>query len=191
MNLSIIQKLALLNLARATIQAHLNHQTLPKWASSKNLGALSDLSSGAFVTLTIQGELRGCIGLTESRRPLPDVIQEMAIAAATQDPRFPRVTLKELPLIKIEISVMTPPELVSDMEKIEIGRHGLVVEQGWNRGLLLPQVATEWGWDRDEFLMHTCEKAGLRRSAWQDSKTKVYGFEAIIFSEVDTADSPD
>ncbi|HCW76055.1 MAG TPA: AMMECR1 domain-containing protein [Candidatus Marinimicrobia bacterium] len=191
MNLSDIQKRALLKLARETIHAHLSHQNLPSWILVKELKTLGEIQSGAFVTLTIQDDLRGCIGLTESRKPLPDVIQEMAIAAATQDPRFPRVGLSELPLIKIEISVLTPPEIVPDLELIEIGRHGLVVEQGWNRGLLLPQVATEWDWDREEFLAHTCEKAGLRHSAARDSRTTVYWFEAIIFSEAESVASPD
>lgn len=191
MEISSKQKQALLQFARGTIQAHLNHAVVPEWRGIQVLKALADIRSGAFVTLTIGEKLRGCIGLTESHNPLPDVIREMAIAAATQDPRFPRVKAAELASISIEISVLTPPEIIPDVELIEIGRHGLIVEQGWNRGLLLPQVATEWGWSREEFLINTCKKAGLRHAAWQDSKTKVYWFEAIIFSESDSKTTTD
>jgi AmmeMemoRadiSam system protein A len=140
--------------------------------------------SGAFVTLHLHGELRGCIGHIEPVLPLIQTVREMARAAALDDPRFHPVTAAEEPLVALEISVMSPITPVPDLEAIEVGRHGLVVEQGRNRGLLLPQVAPEWGWTREEFLQHTCVKAGLPRDAYRRG-AQVYWFEAEVFGEED------
>ncbi len=140
--------------------------------------------SGAFVTLKVRGHLRGCIGYIEPLAPLVETVSSMARAAALEDPRFPVVTADEEPDIYIEISVMSPISLVDDLEKIEVGRHGLIVEQGGLRGLLLPQVATEWDWDREEFLRHTCMKAGLPPEAYRQG-AKVYWFEAEVFGDKD------
>lgn len=141
-------------------------------------------ATGVFVTLTKDGELRGCIGTLECRRPLVDEIVRVAVSAAREDPRFPPVTPAELPELRLELSVLGPLERIdpSDPDAIAIGRHGLVVEQGWRRGLLLPQVAPEWGWDREEFLAHTCRKAGLAIDAWRRG-ADVYRFEADVFGE--------
>ncbi len=117
----------------------------------------------AFVTLKKAGQLRGCIGYIEPHAPLIEAVADNAQSAALRDPRFAPVTPEELPDISIEVSALTPLEPVADVEEIEIGRHGLVISQGPNHGLLLPQVPVEWGWDREEFLEHTCLKAGLLR----------------------------
>ena len=138
--------------------------------------------SGAFVTLKQAGQLRGCIGHIEPQLPLVETICEMAQAAALEDPRFAAVEAREEPSISIEISVMSPLEPVPDLALIEVGRHGLVVEHLGRRGLLLPQVAPEWGWDREEFLQHTCQKAGLPPDAYKRG-AKMYWFEAEVFGE--------
>jgi AmmeMemoRadiSam system protein A len=138
--------------------------------------------SGAFVTLEVQGQLRGCIGHIEPVYPLVRTVAEMAREAALSDPRFRRVTAEEEPEITLEISVMSPVTPVPDLEQIEVGRHGLVVEQGNRRGLLLPQVAPEYGWSREEFLQHTCMKAGLSADAYRKG-ARVEWFEADVFGE--------
>jgi AmmeMemoRadiSam system protein A len=139
-------------------------------------------ASGVFVTLKKGGALRGCIGTVECRQPLAEEIARVAVCAAREDPRFPPVTADELPDLELEISVLGPLERIDplDPDAIVIGRHGLVVEQGRRRGLLLPQVAPEWGWDREQFLAHTCRKAGLPLDAWRRG-ADVYRFEADVF----------
>jgi AmmeMemoRadiSam system protein A len=138
--------------------------------------------AGAFVTLRVRGDLRGCIGYAEPDRLLVEVVEHCAISAAVSDPRFPAVSASEWPLIDLEISVLGPIESVRDIAEIEIGRHGLVAELGHRRGLLLPQVAVEWGWDREEFASQTCTKAGLPKDAWQSGAT-LYKFEAEVFGD--------
>jgi AmmeMemoRadiSam system protein B/AmmeMemoRadiSam system protein A len=135
---------------------------------------------GAFVTLKVDGELRGCIGSVEAKLPLVEVVARMAMAAATRDPRFVPVTPAELPQLELEISVLTPMELCEDTDLIEVGRHGLVIVKGNHSGVLLPQVAAERGWDRSTFLRQVCLKAGLPAEAWRDSATMLYTFEAEI-----------
>lgn len=136
---------------------------------------------GAFVSIHKKGELRGCIGYIEGRGPLHKTIEEMAEAAAFRDPRFVAVTEKELPDLEIEISVLTPLKKITDVREIEVGKHGIYIKKGWYSGLLLPQVATEYGWDRQTFLEHTCQKAGLPSNAWKDKNTEIYIFSADIF----------
>ncbi len=136
---------------------------------------------GAFVTITKKGSLRGCIGHIRGVKPLYKSVEEMAAAAAFQDPRFPPVTKKELKDLDIEISVLTPFKQITDVSEIEVGKHGLYIEQGFYSGLLLPQVATEYGWDRNTFLEHTCRKAGLPPDAWREKDIKIYIFSADIF----------
>jgi AmmeMemoRadiSam system protein A len=138
--------------------------------------------SGAFVTLTIRGELRGCIGQVEPRELLGAVIVHCAAAAALEDPRFPPVSPIELPSLYIEVSLLTPAEEVVDLDCIEIGRHGLIISHNGCRGLLLPQVAIEYGWSREQFLVQACRKAGLARDAWQRG-ARIYCFEAEVFGE--------
>ena len=138
-------------------------------------------SRGAFVTINKKGQLRGCIGHIEGRGPVYRTIEEMAEAAAFQDPRFNPVTERELPDLEVEISVLTPLKKITDVNEIEVGKHGIYIKKGWYSGLLLPQVATEYGWDRNVFLEHTCQKAGLPSNAWKDKNTEIYIFSADIF----------
>jgi AmmeMemoRadiSam system protein A len=137
---------------------------------------------GAFVTITIGGELRGCIGTFREDTPLYRTVAQMAVAAASEDPRFPPLTAAELPKTHVEISALTPMKPVADVREIEVGRHGLYVTQGFHSGVLLPQVATEYGWDRTTFLEQTCRKAGLPKNAWQEG-AKILSFEAEVFGE--------
>ena len=136
---------------------------------------------GAFVTLHKKGQLRGCIGYIEGHGPLHKTIEEMAEAAAFRDPRFTPVKEKELPELDLEISVLTPLKRISDVNEIQVGKHGIYIKKGWYSGLLLPQVATEYRWDRQTFLEHTCQKAGLPSNAWKEKDTEIYIFSADIF----------
>lgn len=174
--LSDTERHELLTLARRMIAARLTGSRPP------TLPVGIDQRAGAFVTLTVGGDLRGCIGYPRGDRRLPDVVAECAVAAAMEDPRFPPLTPEELEGAEVEISVLGPVEPVADTTEIEVGRHGLIVEQGMWRGLLLPQVATEHGWDRETFLSHTCLKAGLPSGAWR-SGARIFKFEAEVFSE--------
>jgi len=137
---------------------------------------------GAFVTLHKHGNLRGCIGYIEAIKPLFETIQEMASAAAFEDPRFPKLAADEFDQIDIEISVLSPIFPIKDVNTIEVGRYGLIISQGLHRGLLLPQVATEQEWDTHTFLQHTCMKAGLPADAWQHG-ARLEGFTAFVFGE--------
>ena len=145
--------------------------------------------SGVFVTLNTAVGLRGCVGFPLPDKKLYNALSEAAIAAATEDPRFPPVNVDELDQITFEVTVLTPPEVIhiSDtMEypsKIKVGRDGLIVKHGFNSGLLLPQVPLEYGWTEEEFLSHTCEKAGLPENCWKDKETQVQKFEGIVFKE--------
>jgi AmmeMemoRadiSam system protein A len=145
-------------------------------------GALAQ-PSGAFVTIRLHGELRGCIGFIESNEPLARVVAGVAVKAAFEDPRFPSLTPSEFNDISIEVSVLSPLRRVRDYAEIQVGVHGLVIDNGYRRGLLLPQVATEYGWDRDEFLENVARKAGLPRNAWKDPGTQLHMFSAEIAEE--------
>lgn len=142
----------------------------------------SHMKAGAFVTLRVHGELRGCIGYPEPELPLIETIERCAVSAAISDPRFPAVSPAEWNSVELEISVLGPIEPVADIGEVVVGRHGLIVEQGRRRGLLLPQVATEWKWSAAEFASQTCSKAGLPRDAWQTGAT-LLKFEAEVFGE--------
>jgi len=142
----------------------------------------SRLSAGAFVTLHRKGRLRGCIGQIGLLQPVVSLVAYCARAAALEDPRFRPVQPQELAEIEIELSILSPLEEIT-LERIEIGRHGLFVTQGGVRGLLLPQVATQYGWTPLRFLEETCAKAGLERSAWSAAGTRVEAFTAEVFSE--------
>jgi AmmeMemoRadiSam system protein A len=170
----------LLRIARRTLEVHLNG-AIPREIRSElpNL----QIPTGAFVTLHKQGQLRGCIGHLHADHPLYATVVEMAIAAATQDPRFPPVQAEELKEIDIEISVLSPFREIQGLEEIEVGRHGLIASRGAHRGLLLPQVAAEYGWDSPTFLSYTCLKAGLPADAWKDGSVKVEVFSAQVFGE--------
>lgn len=139
--------------------------------------------AGAFVTLTDDEELRGCIGSIEPVAPLYVAVSQSAISAAFRDPRFHPLRSEELPRVHIEISVMGPIERVTEIEDIVVGRDGLIIRRGGNAGLLLPQVATEYGWDREMFLQQTCYKAGLPRNSWREAGTSIEKFAAEVFGE--------
>ncbi len=140
-----------------------------------------DVTKGAFVTITIGGQLRGCIGRLRSDDPLPKTIAVMAYAAAFDDPRFPSLSEAELNDIEVEISVLSPLSRVHDFNEIQVGRDGLMVKLDWHSGLLLPQVATESGWGVVEFLEQTCLKAGLPKNSYRDKRAEVYRFSAEVF----------
>ena len=168
----------LLRIAREAIVAHVSVvQT-----SALERSDVLERPGGAFVTIHKHGALRGCIGHVEANEPLGRVIPRCAVAACSSDPRFPPVTALELPQLAVELSLLGPLEPLPSPEGLAVGRHGLVVERDRYRGLLLPQVATEWGWDRATFLAETCHKAGLPRDAWRHG-AQVWTFEAEVFGE--------
>ncbi|MBU1852693.1 MAG: AmmeMemoRadiSam system protein B [Candidatus Omnitrophica bacterium] len=138
---------------------------------------------GAFVTIKKHGQLRGCIGYIIAVKSLYETVKDVAKSAAINDPRFSPVSKEELDEIELEISALTTLKKIIDVDKIEVGKHGIYMKRGFNSGLLLPQVATEYGWDKETFLEHTCMKAGLPATAWKDSSTEIYIFSAEVFSE--------
>ncbi len=138
---------------------------------------------GAFVTLTLRRRLRGCVGRVQADSPVGVIVPEMARAAAFQDPRFPPLERGELTLVTIEVSLLTVPRPVSSPEEVEVGIHGVIVASGGRRGLLLPQVATEWNWSREELLAHACEKASLAPDAWRRPGTRIEVFSAEVYAE--------
>ena len=170
---------ALLRLAREAVTSEVGGVP-PSSAFAREL----PVASGVFVTLKRRGELRGCIGTLQCRAGLAQEVARTARESATQDPRFPPVVVEEVPELSLEISVLGPLEEIDPAvpNAIVIGTHGLVVEHGVRRGLLLPQVATEWGWDVPQFLRQTCRKAGLPDEAWQRG-ARVFRFAADVFGE--------
>jgi len=180
MNLTNEEKQTLLKIARSSIESALGGKSLPQ---KKYKSELLNRASGVFVTLRIGENLRGCIGYVEPFFPLAQATREAAVKAAMEDPRFMPMTLAELAGITIEISVLSPLSELFEKTKIEIGKHGLVIDTGFRRGLLLPQVATEYGWDREQFLGHTAEKAGLPFDAWKRKEAKLFTFTVDKFEE--------
>lgn len=170
----------LLGLARGAVERSLREGR--ESIVSCELSALHR-SGGAFVTLHRLEELRGCIGRIRSHAPLYRTVQEMAVAAATQDYRFSPVRLEELSELHFEISVLSDPEILQDVSQIQVGEHGLIVSAGSRSGLLLPQVATSYGWDAETFLSHTCAKAGLPMDFWKQGRVLIEAFTAEVFSE--------
>ena len=168
----------LLRHARRAIAAKLEERPLEPLPSP---GALAE-PAAAFVTIRLGDQLRGCIGSIEDDEPLAEVVARCAADAATRDPRFPPLPLSSLSDVSLEISVLTPFCRVDDPAEMEVGRHGVMIEQGPHRALLLPQVAGEWGWDRETFLSQTCVKAGLPADAWRTGAV-VHTFEAQVFAE--------
>jgi AmmeMemoRadiSam system protein A len=172
------EKAFLHRLARQAIEHHLLGRPMPtRDGESKKLAE----KRGAFVTLKTHKQLRGCIGHIAAIKPLSQTVIDMAQAAAFQDPRFPPLSKNELNDLEIEISALTPFRTIQDIQEIQVGKHGLYIERGFHSGLLLPQVAVEYGWDTQTFLEQTCQKAGLPRDAWKDKKTKIQIFSAEIF----------
>ena len=136
---------------------------------------------GAFVTLKIGGRLRGCIGTIQGGGELYRTVWQRAHSAAFEDPRFPSLTAGEFDSLEYEISILSPIEACPDPDRVEIGRHGLIMSRDGRSGLLLPQVPVEWNWDRETFLAQTCAKAGLPKDAWRDPATTILWFEAVVF----------
>ncbi len=175
------------NYARNVIEEYVKNKKIPVC----KLSTVFKDKQGAFVTIHMYPDydLRGCIGIPLPVMSLCDAIAEGA-ASATRDPRFPPLAVKELDNVVVEVTVLSPPELIKIkkpedyLKNIVVGRDGLIVEQGFYKGLLLPQVPVEQGWDKEEFLSHTCIKAGLMPDAWFDKQTKVYRFSGQVFTEV-------
>ncbi len=183
----------LLRLARQAVEECAVRRRLPQVEEPREESLRTNC--GAFVTLRTAGHLRGCIGHIEPSAPLYETVRECAVAAATRDPRFEPVTPLEVPHLRIEISVLS---LLTDVrpQEVEVGRHGLLISKGFRRGLLLPQVAIQWHWDREQFLDETCVKAGLAPDAWRHG-ARIQAFTAQVFGEPEdengrqsTLDSP-
>jgi uncharacterized protein (TIGR00296 family) len=174
-------------IARTVVECHVDKEKTPEF----EVPEIFKKNSGVFVTLTTYpgDELRGCIGYPEPIMPLFDAIKDSAVSACSRDPRFPPVRPNELKHIRVETSLLTPPvEMCVDKRKecvvkVKVGEDGLIVQRGWARGLLLPQVPIEWAWDAEEFLCQTCIKAGLMPDAWLQEGTKIFKFQAEVFSE--------
>ncbi len=183
MALTSEERSLILRLARDSIAARLKGLVAPKAAPPEAGGALC-ARSGVFVTLKRFGALRGCIGNFTSELPLYENVMEMALAAAFSDPRFNPLRAEELADIDIEVSVLSPMREIDYVKEIEVGRHGIYIQKGYARGVLLPQVAVENNFDRETFLDHTCMKAGLAPGCWKEG-ARVSIFEAEIFGEKD------
>ena len=175
------EKTILLSTARESITSRLEKRT-PNYPIP-----LDSLQTplGSFVTLHIEGNLRGCIGHMLPVKALIEDVKILARESAFHDPRFPELSIKELELIDIEISVLSPLE-ISSPDKIIVGKHGIIMKNGYNSGVLLPQVPTEQGWDREEFLSYTCRKAGMQEDCWKDQHTQIETFTAVVFGENNT-----
>lgn len=177
-----------LALARSAISHALAHAPEPKVPDIRIFGE----KRGVFVTLKEDGDLRGCIGFPYPMMPLGSAIREAAVAAAVEDPRFPPVVKSEIPKLRIEVTVLTPPVILEGEPKerpqrIVIGKHGLIARGRGTSGLLLPQVPVEWNWGPEEFLAHTCGKAGLPGNCWKDPAVEFSTFEGQIFTEPEPA----
>lgn len=174
----------LLELARAEIARAVGVESNPPDGVVRRAERLvpDAFVAGVFVTVRSGGQLRGCIGYPEAELPLVQVVRQCAVSAALSDPRFPPLTASEWPTIDLELSVLGPITAISDLSEVVVGRDGLIVESGRQRGLLLPQVAAERKWSAEEFAAHTCRKAGLPRDAWRTGAT-LYKFEAEVFGE--------
>ena len=182
MQLSVDDKKALLQLARLSITCAVQEKPLPRTdLLQQNLLT----PCGAFVTVRVSGDLRGCYGYVNAYYPLAQSVQEVGVKAALEDPRFEHILPEEFLAMDVEVSVLEPPVKVERIEEIEVGVHGLILETRLHRGLLLPSVATEYGWDREQFLNHTALKAGLPPGAWKNKNVTIYKFTAEKFSESD------
>lgn len=175
------QQKVLLGIARKTIEEYIRSGKTPEFSVEDPL--LKE-KRGVFVTLHKKGMLRGCIGYIMPMEELYKAVSKMAIQSSTGDPRFPPVRPEEFDEIEIEISVLTVPERINSVDEIEMGKHGVIVKKGYNQGVFLPQVATETGWSKEEFLKRLCyDKAHLPEDAWKDKETEIYTFSAQVFEE--------
>ncbi|MEZ4598826.1 MAG: AmmeMemoRadiSam system protein A [Syntrophotaleaceae bacterium] len=172
------EKEILLDIAREAIASVVSTGSM--YVEPREEKALN-IRRGCFVTITCQGQLRGCIGNFQSELPLFMEVAEMAAASATKDPRFYPMRAEDLEDFDLEISVLSPLKKIEKPEEIKVGIHGIYLEKGYHRGVLLPQVALEYGWDRDSFLQQTCTKAGLPQEAWRAEDCEIYIFSAEVF----------
>ena len=180
LELNSSQKQILLKIARETIENTVLGSPPGQYSIDD---PVLNTECGAFVTIHNGGNLRGCIGNITANTPLWQTVRNMAVEASTRDPRFPPVTSRELDDIDIEVSALSPLRQIKDIDEVEIGRHGILIRKGLNQGLLLPQVATENGFDRISFLEHTCMKAGLPRNCYRDRDCQIFIFSATVFGE--------
>lgn len=177
----------LVKTARTIVAEYL--KTGKKITLSDDIRSRFSYNAGVFVTLNKDEELRGCIGFPTPDRKLHQSLLDAAVASATEDPRFLPVTYDELNKISFEVTVLTPPEVIKVQEpseypsRIKVGRDGLIVKWEFGSGLLLPQVPVEYGWDEEEFLAHTCQKAGAPKDCWKQKGTMILRFEGIVFKE--------
>lgn len=171
----------LLKVARQTIKNHLKGAKKVYPATENHR---FKESRGVFVTLHIEGQLRGCIGYPMPVKPLLEAVVDNAISASTEDPRFPPLIEKELAGIDIEISILTVPKEVKDMEDVKVGRDGIIITKGFHRGLLLPQVPVEQNWNLTEYISYGCLKAGLPSDEWK-REIKIETFQAFVFGELE------
>ena len=177
--LSREEKISLLQLARGAIGQRLGVGEPPSIEETATL----QQHCGVFVTLHKNEKLRGCIGYLTATKPLIQVVTDAAQASAFQDTRFEPLQREEWDRIEIEISVLSPLVPINNVEEIEVGKHGILMRQGYRSGLLLPQVATEYNWDLKTFLTNTCYKAGLLGNCWKDPATEIEIFTALVFNE--------
>lgn len=174
------EKGILLSIARKSIETHI--QSGQVYIEPREEMTLNT-RNGCFVTIKQGGQLRGCIGNFQSELPIFREVAEMAVASASKDPRFYPMKEEDLQDFTLEISVLTPLHKIEDIEEIKVGKHGIYLEKGYYRGVLLPQVAIEHSWDRETFLNQTCVKAGLPTDAWRAEDTEIYIFSAQVFGE--------
>lgn len=176
----------LVKIARKAVTEYLKNNSK---ISDSEFNSKFNFESGVFVTINKKDSLRGCIGYSTPIKKLSDGLIDAAVSAATQDPRFTPVSIDELDKIVFEVTVLTPPVVIKVDDPLEylsiikVGRDGLIVENSYSSGLLLPQVPAECGWNVEEFLQHTCEKAGINKDSWKESSTKISRFEGVIFKE--------
>jgi len=185
-SLTAPEKAALLKIARASVESSVREHKAYE-GSTDGLQALAQ-ERGAFVTLTKNGQLRGCIGYVAPVKPLYLTVRDVAAMAALKDTRFRPVAVSELKDLHYEISVLSPLRRVMDVQEIRIGQHGLLIHTNDHEGLLLPQVATEEHWDRSTFLEEVCYKAGLPAGAWKDTGADLFRFTALVFGEQTVSD---
>ena len=177
--LSEAERAELLAIAREAIAARIEGREPALRPRSSRLSA----TRAAFVCLKVGGRLRGCIGSLTATGPLWESVRDMAAEAAFADPRFMPLTARELPRVELEVTVLSPLEKIDNPAEVIVGRHGLFISRGNRQGVLLPQVATEYGWDRETFLDETCQKAGMGPGCWRQEGTEIYVFTATVFGE--------